>query len=92
VRRNADQHSAAAQAIPQLPDSSGWGIHVLAIARAPDSAYGPRNHSDTVYQEHFGISDVPSGEYVMGVQIGTKRVYRRVKVEPGKLTWVEFKP
>src|SRR5213079_381538 len=54
--------------------------------------YGPRNHTDPVYQEHFGISDVPPGEYVMGVQIGTKRVYRRVKVESRKLTWVEFKP
>src|ERR1700694_1541776 len=29
-----------AQAVPPppLPDSSGWGVHVLAIARAPDSA------------------------------------------------------
>ena len=27
-----------AQTIPPLPDSSGWGVHVLAIARAPDSA------------------------------------------------------
>ena len=53
--------------------------------------YGPRNHSDPVYHEHFGISDVPMGEYVLGVQIGDKRVYRRVKVEPGKLTWVEFR-
>jgi len=24
--------------VPPLPDSSGWGVHVLAIARAPDSA------------------------------------------------------
>jgi len=54
--------------------------------------YGPRNHSDPVYHEHFGISDVPPGEYVMGVQIGSQRIYRRVKVEPGKLTWVEFRP
>jgi murein DD-endopeptidase MepM/ murein hydrolase activator NlpD len=54
--------------------------------------YGPRNHSDPVYQEHFGISDVPPGEYVLGVEIGGKRVFRRVKVEAGKLTWVEFRP
>src|SRR3954470_14228662 len=26
------------QTIPSLPDSSGWGVHVLAIARAPDSS------------------------------------------------------
>ncbi len=54
--------------------------------------YGPRNHSDPVYQEHFGISDVPPGEYVLGVQIGGRRAYRRVRVEPGKLTWVVFAP
>jgi murein DD-endopeptidase MepM/ murein hydrolase activator NlpD len=54
--------------------------------------YGPRNHSDPVYHEHFGISDVPPGVYVLGVAIGGKRVYRQVKVEAGKLTWVEFRP
>ena len=30
--------SLNAQSIPPLPDSSGWGVHVLAIERAPDSA------------------------------------------------------
>jgi len=54
--------------------------------------YGPRNHSDPVYQEHFAITDVPPGEYVLGVEIGGKRVFRRVKVDAGKLTWVEFRP
>jgi murein DD-endopeptidase MepM/ murein hydrolase activator NlpD len=54
--------------------------------------YGPRNHSDPVYQEHFAISDVPPGEYVLGVEIAGRRVFRRVKVEAGKLTWVEFRP
>jgi len=54
--------------------------------------YGPRNHSAPVYQEHFAISDVPPGEYVLGVEIGGRRVFRRVNVEAGKLTWIEFKP
>jgi murein DD-endopeptidase MepM/ murein hydrolase activator NlpD len=54
--------------------------------------YGPRNHSDPIYHEHFGISDVPPGTYVLGVEIGGRRVYRQVRVEAGKLTWVEFKP
>ena len=54
--------------------------------------YGPRNHSDPVYKEHFGISDVPPGTYVLGVEIGGKRVFRQVKVEAGKLSWVEFSP
>src|SRR5438309_2844548 len=30
--------AAPAQSIPPLPDSSGWGVHVLALARGPDSA------------------------------------------------------
>jgi len=54
--------------------------------------YGPRNHSDPIYKEHFGISDVPPGTYVLGVEISGKRVYRQVKVEAGKLTWVVFPP
>jgi len=54
--------------------------------------YGPRNHSDPAYHEHFAISDVPPGTYVLGVEIDGKRVFRQVKVEAGKLTWVEFKP
>jgi hypothetical protein len=54
--------------------------------------YGPRNHPDPVYREHFAISDVPPGEYVLGVEIAGQRVFRRVKIEAGKLTWVEFRP
>lgn len=54
--------------------------------------YGPRNHVDPVYHEHFAISDVPPGEYVLGVEIDGKRVRRRIAVQPGKLTWVEFRP
>src|SRR6266545_662789 len=28
----------AAQQVPPLPDSTGWGVHVLALARGPDSS------------------------------------------------------
>lgn len=54
--------------------------------------YGPRNHADPVYHEHFALSDVPPGEYVLGVEIDGQRVYRRVVVRAGLLTWVEFRP
>ncbi|HKV69890.1 MAG TPA: M23 family metallopeptidase, partial [Gemmatimonadales bacterium] len=54
--------------------------------------YGPKNHQDPAYHEHFAIGDVPAGEYVMGVEIEGKKVFRTVRVEPGKLTWVEFRP
>jgi murein DD-endopeptidase MepM/ murein hydrolase activator NlpD len=54
--------------------------------------YGTRNHPHPLYGEHFAVGDVPPGEYVLGVMIGGERVIRRVRVEPGQLTWVEFRP
>ncbi|HEU5171794.1 MAG TPA: peptidoglycan DD-metalloendopeptidase family protein [Gemmatimonadales bacterium] len=54
--------------------------------------YGDRAHPHPLYDENFAVSDVPPGTYVVGVDIGGKRVYRRVTVEAGKLTWVILKP
>ena len=87
----------------QVWDSAGkpvqqariYGLVKMEPRETPFSfieTYGPRNHSDPVYDEHFAISDVAPGEYVLGVEIGGKRVFRRVKVEAGKLSWVEFRP
>ena len=85
----------------QVRDSSGnpvaqariYGIVKAEPRETPLSfieTYGLRNHRDPAYQEDFAIGDVPPGEYVLGVEIGGRRVYRRVLVEPGKLTWVAF--
>lgn len=54
--------------------------------------YGDKGHSHPLYGEHFAVGDVPAGSYVVGTEIGGKRVLRRVTVAPGKLTWVVFKP
>ncbi|HET9383771.1 MAG TPA: M23 family metallopeptidase [Gemmatimonadales bacterium] len=54
--------------------------------------YGPRNHQDPAYREHFAITDVGPGNFVLGVTINGKKVFRRVIVEAGKVTWVEFRP
>ncbi len=54
--------------------------------------YGDKAHGHPLYGEHFAISDVPAGTYVMGTEIDGKKVYRRVTVEPGQLTWVVFRP
>ena len=54
--------------------------------------YGPRNHSDPLYQEHFAIGDVPPGTYTLGVEIDGKKVSRRIEVKAGKLTRVVFDP
>ncbi len=54
--------------------------------------YGDKAHGHPLYGEHFAVSDVPEGTYVVGVEIGGTKVYRRVTVAAGKLTWVVFKP
>jgi hypothetical protein len=54
--------------------------------------YGEHNHPDPAYGEHFAVSDVPPGEYVLGVTIDGRKLFRRLRVEAGKLTWVEFRP
>ena len=54
--------------------------------------YGDKGHSSPIYKDHFALSDVPPGDYTLGVEIEGKRVFRRVQVRAGKLTWVEFRP
>jgi murein DD-endopeptidase MepM/ murein hydrolase activator NlpD len=54
--------------------------------------YGAAAHPDPVLHEHFAVSDVPAGEYDVGVTIGGTQVFRHIRVEAGKLTWVEFRP
>jgi hypothetical protein len=54
--------------------------------------YGDRAHADPAYSENFAIGDVPAGEYRLAVMIDGARVWRRIRVEPGKVTFVEFHP
>ncbi|HUR95044.1 MAG TPA: M23 family metallopeptidase [Gemmatimonadales bacterium] len=54
--------------------------------------YGDKAHGHPLYGEHFAVSDVPAGTYVVGTEIDGAKVYRKVRVEAGKLTWVVFKP
>ncbi len=78
-----------------VPQARIYGLVKREPRETPFSfveTYGPRNHPDPVYQEHFAIGDVPPGDYVLGVEIEGRRVYRRVTVAAGKLTWVEFGP
>jgi murein DD-endopeptidase MepM/ murein hydrolase activator NlpD len=73
-------------------------IHGLVKAEPAETpysfaeTYGDRGHSHPLYGEHFAVSDVPAGTYVIGTYIGGHRLLRRVTVEPGKLTWVVFRP
>ena len=54
--------------------------------------YGDRGHSSPAYDDHFALSDVPPGDYTLGAEIEGERVFRRIRVAAGKMTWVEFRP
>jgi murein DD-endopeptidase MepM/ murein hydrolase activator NlpD len=54
--------------------------------------YGDRARGTPTYEEHFAVSDVPAGTYLLWVEIAGKRAYRRARVAPGMVTWVEFRP
>lgn len=77
---------------------AGARIHGLVLpypAETPFSfaeTYQDRARSDPAYGEHFAVGDVPSGDYTLGVRVDGERVWRRVRVRPGLVTWVEFRP
>jgi murein DD-endopeptidase MepM/ murein hydrolase activator NlpD len=78
-----------------VPQAHIFGVTKFEPAETPlvmIETYGPRNHMHPLYQEHFAIGDVPKGEYILGVEIDGRRVYRKVKVTPGNLSWVVFRP
>src|SRR3989475_10573971 len=40
---------SSAQSLPPLPDTSGFGVHVLALARAPDGAVWVGTYGQGIY-------------------------------------------
>jgi hypothetical protein len=78
-----------------IPLARIYGIIKRDPAETPFSyaeTYGDKAHPHPLYGEHFAVSDVPAGTYVVGTEIEGKKVFRTIAVEAGKLTWVVFKP
>lgn len=78
-----------------VPQAHIYGLVKPAPIETPFNyieTYGPKNHSHPLYHEHFAISDVPPGDYELGVEIDGKKVFRKVTVVEGKLAWVVFRP
>ena len=78
-----------------IPQARVYGIIKSDPRETPYSfaeTYGDKAHAHPLYGEHFAVSDVPPGEYVVGVEIGGKKELRRIVVQTGKITWVEFRP
>jgi len=42
--------SLTAQALPPLPDSTGWGVHVLAVARDPRGAIWVGSYGQGIFR------------------------------------------
>ena len=88
----------------QVFDSAGTPVaqaRVYGIAKSvpPETpfsfaeTYGARAHSHPLYGEHFAVGDVPPGTYLLAVDVADgRRVYREVTVEPGRVSWVVFRP
>ncbi len=60
------------------------------ITRYVDTYHGPVNPDDD-YGENFGLTDLPPGEYSVGVRTDFTSRTVKVVVEKGKLAWVEFR-
>ncbi|HJP55832.1 MAG TPA: M23 family metallopeptidase [Gemmatimonadales bacterium] len=68
-----------------------YGLRKPVPAETPFSyaeTYGTHAHPHPLYGEHFAVGDVPAGVYTVGTTIGGRKVYRRIRVEAGKVTWV----
>ncbi|MDT8436933.1 MAG: peptidoglycan DD-metalloendopeptidase family protein [Gemmatimonadota bacterium] len=78
-----------------VPGARVYGVTKPGPVETPFSfaeTYEDRANPDPVFQEHFAIGDVPAGMYVLGVKIEGAKVWRKVRVEAGKVTEVEFRP
>ena len=78
-----------------VPQAHIFGLSKYEPAETPlvmIETYGAMNHMHPLYQEHFAIGDVPPGEYTLGVEIDGKKVWRKVAVTKGNLSWVVFRP
>jgi hypothetical protein len=78
-----------------VPQARIYGLVKLEPAETPFSfaeTYGDKAHGHPLYGEHFAVSDVAPGTYVLGVEVEGKKLFRRATVEAGKLTWVVLRP
>lgn len=89
--------------VGRVMDSSGnliagarvYGLVLPYPAETPFSyveTYGDRGHGDPLYRENFAIGDVPRGTYLLGTDIEGQRIWQRIRVEAGRVTFVEFRP
>ncbi len=77
------------------PQARIYGLVKPDPAETPFSyieTYGDKAHPHPLYNENFALGDIPPGTYTIGVSIGGKKVWRKVIIEAGKVTWVVLQP
>jgi hypothetical protein len=77
-----------------VPGARIYGLRKAEPRETPYSfaeTYRDRGHPHPLYGEHFAVGSVPAGDYVVGVSIDGRKVWRRVRVAEGKVTWVVFR-
>ncbi|HEX6558746.1 MAG TPA: peptidoglycan DD-metalloendopeptidase family protein, partial [Longimicrobiales bacterium] len=78
-----------------IPGARVYGLVLAFPEETPFSfaeTYREHAHSTPGYDEDFAVGDVPAGTYLIGVEIGGTKVWRRVRVEAERVTFVEFTP
>jgi len=78
-----------------VPGARVYGLVLPFPEETPYSfaeTYRDKAHSAPGYDEDFAVGDVPAGTYLVGVEIGGVKVWRRVRVEAERVTFVEFAP
>jgi hypothetical protein len=78
-----------------VPGARVYGLVLPYPEETPFSfaeTYRERAHSSPGYDEDFAVGDVPAGTYLVGVEIQGQRVWRRIRVQPDRVTFVEFAP
>jgi murein DD-endopeptidase MepM/ murein hydrolase activator NlpD len=78
-----------------VPGARIYGLRKDEPRETPFSyveTYRDHAHSHPLYAEHFAIGGIEPGNYQLGTDIDGHKVWRRIVVAAGKLTWVEFRP
>jgi hypothetical protein len=78
-----------------VPGARVYGVTKALPRETPFSfaeTYEDRAHPDPLFEEHFAIGDVPAGTWVLGVEVEGRRIWRVARVEPAKVTEIEFRP
>lgn len=78
-----------------IPGARIYGLVLPYPEETPFSfaeTYRERAHSTPGYDEDFAVGDVPAGTYLVGVEIAGQRIWRRIRVQAERVTFVEFTP